>query len=98
MELTSFSTRDSYDKCQVFAIRFLPFGHTVFISYGSMFSKSYNTAPKFCCKSQKKTCGTTAWSHRHFIQGILDMHVFAAPGQKFPSTLVPLDLMKKMFG
>lgn len=38
-----------------------------------------------------------AQSHRHFTR-VLDMLTFAAPKQKTPSILFPLDLMKKCLG
>lgn len=94
MEWTYFYIRDRYDKCQVFAIRFLPFRHKVFISYENMFSKYHYTASKFWCKVQKTTCGTRAWSWRHFTPRNIRYAYFCS------NTKTPffLDLMEKCLG
>lgn len=93
-----FSSRYSYDKCQVFAIRFLPFRRTVFISYEGMFLKFYSMTLKLYCKTQKTTRGTRAWSSRNFTpRNIIYTHTSAAPEQRTPSAVFfSLDLTEKM--
>lgn len=95
MEWTYFYTRDSYDKCQVFAIRFLPFRHKVFISCGNVFSKFHYTASKFWCKIQKTTCGTRAWSCRHFTPRNIRHAYVCSKTKNSVYNLFFLDLMEK---
>lgn len=92
-----FSSRYSYDKCQVFAIRFLPFRRTVFISYKGMFSKFYSMTLKLCCKTQKTTRGTRAWSSRNFTpRNIIYTHICSTRATNSLCSFFSLDLMEKM--